>query len=84
MLAKRGTVSVCGCFGYHLDGLISQLLVALHRLILFIACDSPARTLVITEWGVWGVCVCVCGGGGGELEGGGGAKALCVFRAMTF
>ena len=79
MLAKRGTVSLCGCFGYHLDGLISQLLVALHRLILFIACDSPARTLVITEWGVWG-----WGVGDGGVAGKGGAKALCVFRAMTF
>ena len=37
MLANRGTVSVRGCIGYHFDGLLSQLLVALHPLILFIA-----------------------------------------------
>ena len=36
MLAKRGTVLVCGCIGYHLDGLLSQRLVALNRF-LFIA-----------------------------------------------
>ena len=37
MLAKRSTVFVCGCIGYHFDGLLSQLLVALHPLVLFIA-----------------------------------------------
>ena len=39
MLAKRGTVEVFvrGCIGYHFDGLLSQLLVALHPLVLFIA-----------------------------------------------
>ena len=37
MLAKRGTVFVRGCIGYHFDGLLSQLLVALHPLVLFIA-----------------------------------------------
>ena len=37
MLAKRGTVLVHGCIGYHLDGLLSQLLFALHPLVLFIA-----------------------------------------------
>ena len=37
MLAKRGTVFVCGCIGYHFDGFLSQLLVALHHLNLFIA-----------------------------------------------
>ena len=37
MLAKRGTVSVRGCTGYHFDGLLSQLLVALHPSVLFIA-----------------------------------------------
>ena len=37
MLANRGTVSVCGCIGYHFDGLLSQLLVALYPLVLFIA-----------------------------------------------
>ena len=36
MLAKRGSF-VRGCIGYHFDGLLSQLLVALHHLILFIA-----------------------------------------------
>ena len=36
MLANRGTVSVRGCIGYHFDGL-SQLLDALHPLVLFIA-----------------------------------------------
>ena len=36
MLAKRGTV-LCGCIGYHFGGLLSQLLVALHPLVLFIA-----------------------------------------------
>ena len=30
MLANRGTVSVHGCIGYHFDGLLSQLLDALH------------------------------------------------------
>ena len=30
MLANRGTVLVRGCIGYHFDGLLSQLLVALH------------------------------------------------------
>ena len=49
MLAKRGTVFVCGCIGYHFDCLLSQLLVALHPLVLFIATIE---------------CVCVCGGGG--------------------
>ena len=37
MLANRGTVFVRGCIGYHFDGLLSQLLVALHPLVLFIA-----------------------------------------------
>ena len=37
MLAKRGTVFVRGCIGYHCGGLLSQLLVALHPLVLFIA-----------------------------------------------
>ena len=37
MLANRGTVLVRGCIGYHFDGLLSQLLVALHPLVLFIA-----------------------------------------------
>ena len=37
MLAKRGTVFVRGCIGYHFDGLLSQLLAALHPLVLFIA-----------------------------------------------
>ena len=37
MLAKRGTVFVRGCIGYHFDGLLSQLLVALHPLVVFIA-----------------------------------------------
>ena len=31
MLAKRGTVLMCGCIGYHLDGLLSQCLVALNH-----------------------------------------------------
>ena len=35
MLAKRGTVFVRGCIGYHFDGLLIQLLVALHPLVLF-------------------------------------------------
>ena len=34
MLAKRGTIFVRG---YHFDGLLSQILVALHPLVLFIA-----------------------------------------------
>ena len=37
MLAKGGTVFVRGCIGYHFDGLLSQLLDALHPLVLFIA-----------------------------------------------
>ena len=37
MLAKRGTVFVRGCIGYHFDGLLSQLLDALHPLVLFTA-----------------------------------------------
>ena len=38
MLKKRGTVlCVDVLIGYHFDGLLSQLLVALHHLILFIA-----------------------------------------------
>ena len=37
MLAKRGTVFARGCIVYHFDGLLSQLLVALHPLVLFIA-----------------------------------------------
>ena len=37
MLAKRGTVFVRGCIGYHFDGLLSQLLAALHPLVLLIA-----------------------------------------------
>ena len=37
MFANRGTVSMRGCIGYHIDGLLSQLLVVLHHLVLFIA-----------------------------------------------
>ena len=37
MLAKRGTIFVRGRIGYHFDGLLIQLLVALHPLVLFIA-----------------------------------------------
>ena len=37
ILAKRGTVFVRGCIGYHFDGLLIQLLDALHPLVLFIA-----------------------------------------------
>ena len=37
MLAKWGTAFVRGCIGYRFDGLLSQLLVALHPLVLFIA-----------------------------------------------
>ena len=37
MFANRGTVSMRGCIGYHFDGLLSQLLVVLHPLVLFIA-----------------------------------------------
>ena len=37
MLAKRGTVFARGCIGYHFDGLLIQLLVALHPLVLLIA-----------------------------------------------
>ena len=37
MLAKKGYRFVRGCIGYHFDGLLSQLLVALHPLVLFIA-----------------------------------------------
>ena len=37
MLANRATVLVRGCVGYHFDGLLSQLLDALHTLVLFIA-----------------------------------------------
>ena len=37
ILAKRGTVFVRGCIGYHFDGFLSQLLVAVHPLVLFIA-----------------------------------------------
>ena len=37
VLANRGTVSVHGCIGSHFDGLLSQLLDALHPLVLFIA-----------------------------------------------
>ena len=37
MLANRGTVLMHGCIGYHFDGLLSQLLDALHALVLFIA-----------------------------------------------
>ena len=36
MLAKKGTVFVRGCIGYHFDGLLIQLLAALHPLVLFI------------------------------------------------
>ena len=43
-----------GCTGYHFDGLLSQLLVALHPLVLFINC-------YMIEWG---------GGGGGRGGGG--------------
>jgi len=39
MLAKRGTVLVRGFIGYHFDGLLSQLLVALHPLVLLLLCD---------------------------------------------
>ena len=37
MLAKKGYSFVRGCIGYHFEGLLSQLLVALHYLVLFIA-----------------------------------------------
>ena len=39
MLAKGGTVFVRGCIGYHFDGLLSQLLVALHPLVCLLICD---------------------------------------------
>ena len=39
MLANRGTVLVRGCIGYHFDGLLSQLLVALHPLVFLLLCD---------------------------------------------
>ena len=37
MLANKGTVLVRGYIGYHFDGLLSQLLDAMHPLVLFIA-----------------------------------------------
>ena len=37
VLTNRGTVFVRGCNVYHFDGLLIQLLVALHPLVLFIA-----------------------------------------------
>ena len=37
MLAKKFTVLERVCIGYHFDGLLSHLLVALHLLVLFIA-----------------------------------------------
>ena len=36
-LVKRGAVFVRGCTGYRFDGLLIQLLIALHSLVLFIA-----------------------------------------------
>ena len=36
-VGKKGYSFVHGCIGYHFDGLLSQLLVALHPLVLFIA-----------------------------------------------
>ena len=55
MLAKRGTVLVCGCIGYHLDGLLSQCSVALNHFdfvyccVVCGRCGLPARMLVIIE-----------------------------------
>ena len=39
MMAKVGTVFVRGCIGYHFDGLLNQLLVALHTLVCLLLCD---------------------------------------------
>ena len=52
MFANKGTVLVRGYIGYHFDGLLIQLLNALHPLVLFIAM-------------LW-LGVCVGGGGGGN------------------
>ena len=37
VFGKKGYSFVRGCTGYHFDGLLSQLLVALHPSVLFIA-----------------------------------------------
>ena len=66
MLAKRGTAFVRGCIGYHFDGLLSQLLVALHPLVLFIAMWLTSEDAGY-DW--------VGGGGGG---GGGGNRVYCA------
>ena len=61
-----------GCIGYHFDGLLSQLLVALHPLVLFIAMWLTSEDAGY-DW---------VGGGGG----GGGDVTECIvymFRAMT-
>ena len=53
MLANRGTVSVCGCIGFHFDGLLSQLLDALHPSVLFIAIWLTSEDAGY-DW-VWGM-----------------------------
>ena len=58
MLANKGYSFVCECTGYQSDGLLIQLLVALHPLVLFIA-----MWLTIKDAGYdW-----VGGGGGGGV-----------------
>ena len=57
-----------GGIGYHFDGLLSQLLVALHHLILFIAMWLTSEDAGY-DW---------VGGGGGVTE-----CIVYMFRAMT-
>ena len=54
MLAKRGTVFVYGCIGYHFDGLLMQLLVAFVNATL--SCPTPfsfGYCYVINQRGRW-------------------------------
>ena len=69
MLAKRGKIFVLGCIGYHFDGLLSQLLVALHPLVLFIAVWLTSENAGY-DW---------VGGGGGDVT----ECIVYMFRAMT-
>ena len=63
MLANRGTVLVHGCIGYHFDGLLSQLLVAL-RPFSFVYCyviNQRGRLLWLSRGDITECIVCVLG-----------------------
>ena len=71
MLAKRGAVFMHGCIGYHFDGLLIHLLIALHPLVLFIAVWLTSEDAGY-DWVGVGV------GGRGRWGGGGCNRVYCI------